>query len=500
MRFHRESNATRYDVVVIGAGVGGLSAAAKLANDGQRVLVVERHDRPGGYAHAFKRKRYQFDSAVHLIGGGGDGLIGRMLRELDVEERCELLRVDPFYTGIFPGFRIDAPLGARDFLAAHSDAFPGEKEGLQTWFESCRAIRDETDRATALGAASGSSAIGTVIEHARDFPMLVRHRRSTLSDVLDAHIEDDRAKAVLATLWPYLGLPPSKLSFHYFAMMLMSYVEGGAWYCRGSFQKLADALVYAIKRDGGEVLLKSTVRRIRIEGGRVAGVLLENGQSIDARAVISGADALQTFEELVGYQHLPVGTPESLETLEPSLSAFIVYGATTLDLRAAGAGHEMFIYDTWDHDEDYASALAGETRRIGFTVPTLADPSLGPDGEDLFMITVLLPHTLVRSWRDEKELRCNRLIDIADAAFPGLREHLTFVEAATPRTLERYTRNSGGAMYGWSAAPGQVGPSRLPPATSIDGLHLAGHWTQPGPGVYGAIASGLAAARAISER
>ena len=74
-----------------------------------------------------------------------------------------------------------------------------------------------------------------VIEHARDFPMLVRHRRSTLSDVLDAHIEDDRAKAVLATLWPYLGLPPSKLSFHYFAMMLMSYVEGGAWYCRGSF-------------------------------------------------------------------------------------------------------------------------------------------------------------------------------------------------------------------------------------------------------------------------
>ena len=160
----------------------------------------------------------------------------------------------------------------------------------------------------------------------------------------------------------------------------------------------------------------------------------------------------------------------------------------------------MFIYDTWDHDEDYTEALAGETRRIGFTVPTFADPSLAPDGEDLFMITVLLPHTLVRSWRDEKELRCNRLIDIADAAFPGLREHLTFAEAATPRTLERYTRNSGGAMYGWSATPGQVGPLRLPPTSSIDGLHLAGHWTQPGPGVYGAIASGLAAALAISKR
>jgi prolycopene isomerase len=308
--------------------------------------------------------------------------------------------------------------------------------------------------------------------------------------VLDDHLSEPSAKTVLATLWPYLGLPPSRLSFHYFAMMLTSYLDEGAWYCRGSFQRLARAFVHALERDGGELLLKSTVRRVRVEQGRVAGVVLENGQQIDAPIVVSGADALQTFDELVGSQHLPDEFSESVSRLEPSLSAFVVYGATALDLRAAGAAHEMFLYRTWDHEQDWAAAQRGEILRIGFTVPTLADPTLAPRGEHIFTITVLLPYALTTSWADEKQRYTERLLDLANDAFPGLRDELRFAEGATPRTFERYTRNTAGAIYGWNPSPEQAGPMRLAPTTPIPGLHLAGHWTQPGPGAYGAIASG----------
>src|SRR5947209_6769557 len=108
MSVRRESRAETYDAVVIGSGMGGLSAAALLAKAGKRVLVVERHDRPGGYAHSFKRGKYHFDSAAHATSAaestefGHPGLLDQLLRLLGVRERCNFLPLNPYYTVAFP--------------------------------------------------------------------------------------------------------------------------------------------------------------------------------------------------------------------------------------------------------------------------------------------------------------------------------------------------------------------------------------------------------------
>ena len=229
----------------------------------------------------------------------------------------------------------------------------------------------------------------------------------------------------------------------------------------------------------------------------MAGVVLEHGQRISAPVVVSNVDARQTFEELVGTEHLEPRFLRTLRRGRDSLSAFLVYGGTSLDLRAAGANHEMFLYDTWDHDEDDANLRRGEFSRIGLSVPTLTDPGLAPEGHHAFQITVPVPHDLVPSWRDEKSRITEQLLDRAERWYPGLREGLVLAEGATPRTLERYTLNHQGAMYGWELTPDQVGPGRLPEENALQGLVLAGHWTRPGAGVYGALSSGLSAARRI---
>jgi prolycopene isomerase len=497
MRFHREAREDAYDVVVIGSGVGGLVAGATLARLGRKVLIVERHDRPGGYLHSFRREGHEFDSAVHLVGGCGEtprgpGLVARLLSALDVASRCQFERVDPFYSACFPGVRIDARSGLEGFADAHTECFPAEKEGFRTLLDVCRRTREEALRAEDLGP-------GEFMRLAEHAPTLARHHRATLAEVSAQHLEDARARAAFGALWPYLGLPPSRLSFLYFATMLISYVEDGAWYCRGSFQKLATPLADSLRRDGGELLLKTSVRRILVEGGAVRGIVLENGQRVRAPQVISGVDAAQTWEELVGREHLDRRTLRALRRLRPSLSAFVVYGATRLDLRAAGAAHEMFLYDTWDLDEDYQNALRGRFSRIGFSVPTLTDPGLAPPGHHAFQMTVPLPYDLVPSWREAKDATTERLVALADRHFPGLRDQLVFALGGTPRTLERYTLNQRGAMYGWELTPDQVGPGRLAASGPVAGLRLAGHWTRPGAGVYGCVTSGLEAARQVAE-
>jgi len=492
MRFHEEATRDAYDVIVVGSGLGGLTAAALLARAGRSVLVVERHDRAGGYAHAFRRRGYRFDSAVHVVGGCEPGpfeegaILHRVLAGLGVRERCDFVRVDPGYRVEWPGLALAAPSEFERFVEAHEEQFPSDRKGIREFALDCLTIRAEASRA--------EEGAGPMARPER-FPLLLRYRRATLAQVLADRVQDPAARAALGALWPYLGLPPSRVSFLYFASMLMSYVADGTYYCRGTFQALADALVEALERHGGELTLRSSVRRILVEDGRAAGVVLENGQRVSAPLVISNGDARQTVDELVGAEHFPQRYRARLAAATASISAFVVYAATSLDLARSDLAHETFLYDGPDHDSAHASGLEGQPAWLSVTAPSLLDPSLAPAGEQLLVLTTLVSARAAARWREAKPVLQERLLRRVEQRLPGLARELRFAESATPRTFERYTRNHEGALYGFDVTPAQLGPGRLDNETPLPGLLLAGHWTRPGGGVVGVVRSGLRTAR-----
>jgi phytoene desaturase len=479
-----------YDVVVVGAGLGGLSAAASLARLGKSVLVVEQHDGPGGYAHAFRRGEYTIDPAIHWTAQAHEGgILDAYLRALGVRDRVEFVRSEVQYGVRFPGLASTYPTGVDEFIEANARDTE-DPDGFEQFIRVCV---DLTHESRAAGIRVGLRDLDDAV---KQFPLAFKYRMATAAEVIDEFVHDERARALCGAIWPHLGVPPSRASFSVHAGQLVATLEDGPFYPRGSLQRLADALVTAIEQADGELVYGTSVISIDAARDRITGVTLETGQTVAAETVVSNADGTWTYEHLAGIDALPQGVVRQLRRLTPSISAFLVYVATTLDVR--DLGHEVFLYRHWDHDQTFQDVLAGRPGGMWTAIPTIHDPSLAPPGEHLIVLSSLALYDSGSSWQDDRDRWTELMLDELEAMIPGIRDALTFLDCATPLTLERHTRNLGGAMYGWELTPAQSLGKRLRQRTPIEGLFLAGHWSEPGSGSLRVIYSGIGAAQAIT--
>ncbi|MCK5353679.1 MAG: NAD(P)/FAD-dependent oxidoreductase, partial [Methyloprofundus sp.] len=461
----------KIDIIVIGSGMGGLTAAALLAKTGKQVLVLEQHDRAGGYAHGFQRKKYFFDAGVHLICGcglegfSGGQVIRKVLQAIDVYDQLEFVEVNPFTFISTTHHSVELPLSIEGVVRQLGELFPDQQQGLHDLLLLCLRLVEQLALADDVLATKDEGLMYAKLD------LLFKYRRSTLGDVWGDYIQDPELQCIFAALWPYLGLPPEKVSFVYWASMLMGYISDGAFYCKGGFQNLADTLVTGLRQAGGEIFFKQKVKRIDVSDNQVKGVVLASGAFIQADKVIANADMLQTVYELVGEQYFPKRYLSRLQRMEVSCSLFVVYIATDLDLVQAGAHHEAFYYDELNHELNYHNAQQGVLSWLSITAPTLVDSSLAPEGEHIVVLTSLVNFSHAEDWKLAKADFTQKMLDFADSKIKGLKSHVLLIDSGSPATLQRYTLNHQGAAYGWAVTPEQVGANRVANKSPIDGLY-----------------------------
>src|SRR4051794_8880133 len=309
-----------YDVVIVGSGLGGLSAAGFLGKAGRKVLLVEGRDKFGGVAAQFERGPYKFDPAIHIMAVGENYLMWKALRYLAVFDRLEFLSTGGYYDAHFPGFHMRLPGDREGYIETLAREFPGHEENLRRFVDLCQQIHRE------VHSLPPHLTLNELDEAVKQFPTMFKYRMSTLGDVLDEHFGDDeRLKETIGSWWAWWGLPPSKLSFFTVTTPHISFLNEGAYIPAGGTQSLVDALVSAVEATGGELRAGSPVARIVLTDGRVSGIELTDGTTVRAPIVVSSIDARLTFENLVGLDALPKGFARKVARLKPSLSAVAIY-------------------------------------------------------------------------------------------------------------------------------------------------------------------------------
>ena len=502
-----------YDAVVIGAGLGGLSAAAAFARQGFKVVVLEQHSAPGGYASAFTRPGgFTFDVSLHSTTVGLRDGIPNLIYGFPEIRDIVFAPHKPLYRAIYPDYDISVPdRDVAGYVKILKTNFPDEAAGIDGLFADMKGLADDVSR---LSSAGGQA---DMANFPAKFPFLFKNFNRTWGAMVDDRIKNPRLKAVISGLWGYFGLPPSKLSPFYYAMPVMGYLEGGGYYPAGTSQKISHALAGIIKTNGGQVKLNTRVEKILTRDHAAYGVRTADGSEFRGRAVISNANAIDTFTKMMDEKEFLKDTLARMDKLSISFSTLLVWLGLKTDLvhKVGIKESEIFYTPSYDIEADYAAALAGglpSNPGFGLTVYDNVCPGCSPQGKNTLNIIAAQGYDYWKkyetdyfygakdAYNKEKMRLADILIDkVEKTLLPGLRKAIEVKEVATPLTNLRFTSNPRGAIYGWDQTVDNSGQRRFPQKTPIKNLYLSGAWTFPGHGYGACIPSGLACFATVTK-
>lgn len=465
-------------VVVIGAGVGGLACAARLAAWGHQVTVYEQSDVVGGKLGTYERRTpegvFRFDTGPSLL------TLPQVFADLfadtgsTVADELDLMPLDPLVRHVFPdGVVLDSTSDPEAFATRVSAVLgPAAAEDWRRLWRRARRVWETSWRHVLRSRVDSPLSLARLAWRIPDLAAIGPGR--TLRGLGRSALRDPHLRTLLDRYATYTGSDPRRAPA---ALVAIPYAEltFGGWYPRGGLGTLADALVRRCDAVGVDIHTGVRVERIETAGGRAVGVRLAGGQTIGAEVVVANADAAAVYRDL-----LP--TPRRARRLvERSLGGFVLL----LGVRGRTPGlahHTVFFPPDYDAEFDALFHTGQPVADPAVFVTVADDPAARPDGYEAWFVLVNAPTTV--DWRAPGRAEAYADEVLATLARRGVevRDRLLFREIRTPADLEAATLTPGGAIYG-TPSHGLAGLLRPPNRGPVRGLYLVGGSTHPGGGL-----------------
>jgi len=495
-----------YDVLVVGSGIGGLTAAACLSKLGRKVCVLEQHYTAGGFTHSYDRNGYEWDVGVHYIGDmGREFTLGRRLFDYITDDRLEWAPMDDHFDRIILGEEFfDLVAGREAYRDALLEAFPDEQAAIDGWLAKCRAVKSDMRLLVLSKLLPGWLGRRALARTSADF-------RATTRQVLERLTSNQKLIAVLTGQWGDIGLPPADSAFAVHATVAQHYLHGG-FYPVGGASRIAETIIPVIRESGGEVFTYADVDRIRVGKRGVEGVRMADEHDINARCVISNAGVFNTFERLLAPEVSErFGYTGRLRGVRRSMASICLYIGLEETAESLGLPKTNYwIYPGEHYERDLAAFLddpSAELPLAYISFPSAKDPDFQRrcPGRATIEIVAPAPHAWFEAWQDStwgkrgedyealKEQLSQRLLAKLYEHFPHLEGRIDYYELSTTLSTDWFCRYPEGEIYGLDHDPQRLQQDWLRPKTEIPGLYLAGQDVLS-CGVVGAMIGGFLAA------
>ena len=506
------------NVVVIGSGAGGLTAAAYCAKMGAKVTVLEQAAHTGGHLNSFRRKGYCFEPGVHVIGDFQPGLwTYEVFAGLGLDPHSMFCELDPdgFERFRFPDFEIRAACGLDRLQDTLLTLFPDEKKGIFTYIKSARQLQMMLQSAHEFFAGRPKASQWPAL--LAGLPGLIQSSRVTYASFLDRLFSDPKIKVVLAANSGNYRLPPSRVSVMYGIGAWLHLSQGG-FFPRGGGAMMKKALEDVITANGGSLHTNKDVTKILLKGTQAVAVQTADGQEIHADAIVSSIEPKHTFGKLIGVENLPKRLAKKIAKLRPSRSVSCLFLGMRRDLREHGLGNfnvrSFPASDPDVFDRAYMPSVPLQDQILFISTGSLKDDSgtMVPDAGCSTLEMVVdadwadwekwdntPSHKRGAEYKELKQKSFEEALAEVKKRLPGAIGDVEVQEFGTPVTRSHYTRAVCGGIFGPELSIDQMGPHRFWPKTPFKNLFIAGSGVIAG-GIGPCMVSGEAAARLAMGR
>ncbi|PRX54907.1 phytoene desaturase family protein [Flagellimonas meridianipacifica] len=500
----------KYNTIVIGGGLAGLTTAATLSKFGKKVLLLEQHYKPGGCATTFKRGDFIVEVGLHEMSGLAEGSnLSNIFKMLEVDKNVEFLQVPEFYGVLSDKEDFVLPHGYGAATKALVDKYPNEKKAIKKFMKLIAGIRKESMN------LPRSPFMRKLIYPLMPLlsPNLVTATRETIGSWLDKNIKSEELKLDMTAHVGYWGDDPYNLALLYFGLPLAGFIECGGHFVKGGSQELSNSLAAFIEKQGGTVLLGKTAEKIVTENGKATGVTFRDVFDKEAPSVTISCDnvvanaAIPTVPDLLDEPYASE-LKKKIGSYTNSTSLLCMYLGFNQKVDKFGVKYySNFIKgDDVKRLRDVHPNQLGDWKKRSFIFVDYkkVDAGLAPPDKAAGVICAI-DH--LRSWeglseqdyKAKKEEVAETLLQRLDDKFPGIRESIEYYEVSTPKTIKRYTLNPSGAVYGFAQTLQMTGGKRFRNNILIPNLYFASAWAFPGGGFEGSITAGFLAALQMTK-